>query len=512
MRRHFWQRLHHWQSQYPSTSALQDDVTNITWQQLPEIITAMSEALYLPSKQPVGLILDNGCPWVITDLALLFNGNATIPLPEFFSQQQIWHVIQDAGLQWFVIDRLPTWMKQEQILQQQPLPMGLSLVQLATTAPSKLLPRGVAKITYTSGTTGTPKGVMLSATHQLRVAHALSERLAPLGLKRHGCSLPLAVLLENVAGVYCSLWQGATVLLPSLANQGWQQSRLMDWPRYLQTWEQLQPHSLIWLPEILRQVIQQQTLAPLRKKLAEQVRFIAVGGGKVPISLLQQAQQQGLPVYEGYGLSECASVVAVNTPFDNVAGSVGRILPHLQAHCNKQGELELRGNTFLGYLGQHAQPTRKVKTGDLAKLASDGLLTISGRRKQVIINSYGRNINPEWIESEASSFAALQQLVLLGDEQMVNTALVFSSASFNAIEQSLQQLNQSLPDYAQVQRWYQLNEPLSVINGMLTANGRLRRQSIQNYFYPLLQAEPSNLHSVPFDTLLKKKEVQAVGQ
>ncbi|MBU2713562.1 AMP-binding protein [Zooshikella harenae] len=488
MRQPLWQRLHHWQQTKPALLALEDDNMQVTWAQLPSLIKTIADAFALCGGQAVGLQLENGCPWVVVDLALLSRGNPVIPLPSFFSQAQTSHVLNDAGLQWLVVDQLPHWLRPERIQQQWPLPLGLSLIQLVPTNSDTLtrqssrLRRGVAKVTYTSGTTGQPKGVMLSATHQLRVARALAERLAPLGLQRHGCCLPLAVLLENVAGVYTALWQGATVILPALSSQGWQQSRLMDWTQYLETWVRFQPDSLIWLPAMLRHIVQQQNLSSRKDKLTECVRFIAVGGGKVTCTLLHQAQHQGLPVYEGYGLSECASVVALNTPFDNVPGSVGQLLPHLQAHCSAQGELVLQGNTFLGYLGQPRSAKRVVCTGDLVRLSQSNRLTVNGRCKNTIVTSYGRNINPEWVEAEAEAYPALQQFVLLGNEHMDLTALIFSTAFEGHILQSLASLNKSLPDYAQVGRWLRLAEPMTVDNGLLTSNGRLRRQVIQERF------------------------------
>ncbi|MGI0116455.1 AMP-binding protein [Zooshikella sp. RANM57] len=504
MRQQLWHRLRHWQQTKPASLALEDENQQVTWEQLPHLIETVTDALAPCGGQAVGLQLENGCPWVIVDLALLSRGNPVVPLPSFFSQAQISHVLNDANLQWLIVDQPPHWLQPALIQQQWSLPLGLSLIQL-TPANSALLAsqssrlgRGVAKVTYTSGTTGQPKGVMLSATHQLRVAQALADRLAPLGLQRHGCCLPLAVLLENVAGVYTALWQGATVVIPALSSQGWQQSRLVDWTQYLATWVCFQPDSLIWLPAMLRHIVQQPDLSLLKDKLTAGVRFIAVGGGKVTSALLQQAQHQGLPVYEGYGLSECASVVALNTPFDNVPGSVGHLLPHLQAQCSAQGELILQGNTFLGYLGQPRSAKRSVCTGDLVRLSSSSRLTVYGRCKNTIVTSYGRNINPEWVEAEAEAYPTLQQFVLLGNEHMDLTALIFSTALEDDIIHSLLALNKSLPDYAQVRRWLRLVEPMTVSNGLLTSNGRLRRQVIQERFQTdLMASNQSKLRMVP---------------
>src|SRR5690606_36978821 len=154
------------------------------------------------------------------------------------------------------------------------------------------------------------------------VAGSLREATEPCGVGRHLCVLPLAVLLENVAGVYAPLLAGAEVVLPSLDEVGFTGTAL-DVPRFLAALARHAPHSLILMPQLLQVLVgAAEQGAPLRDFL----RCVAVGGARVSPVLLRRAEAAGLPVVEGYGLSECASVVCLNTPAARPIASGGRAL------------------------------------------------------------------------------------------------------------------------------------------------------------------------------------------
>jgi len=135
-----------------------------------------------------------------------------------------------------------------------------------------------------------------------------------------------------------------------------------------------------------------------------------------------------------------------------------------------------------------------VATGDLAMLLPDGRLQIKGRKKNLLISSLGRNIHPEWVEAEVLKSGLLQQAVLVGDARPYCSALVYCkdpAISNSQIESWLAQVNQTLPDYARVQRFYRLHAPLSEANGTLTANQRPKRAQIAE----LYQAEIAALYA-----------------
>jgi acyl-coenzyme A synthetase/AMP-(fatty) acid ligase len=201
------------------------------------------------------------------------------------------------------------------------------------------LPAGTACITYTSGTTGQAKGVCLDADTLVSVAGAVLSATASLNPRRHLCLMPLATLLENVAGAYAALLSGAQVALPPLAEIGYTGAAGLDVPTLLACLHRYQPESAILLPQLLLALV---SAAEQGQALPASLRFLAVGGGRVGPRLLARAAALGLPVYEGYGLTECASVVCLNRPGASLPGSVGQPLGHARVQV-RDGELLVEG-------------------------------------------------------------------------------------------------------------------------------------------------------------------------
>jgi len=229
-------------------------------------------------------------------------------------------------------------------------------------------------------------------------------------------------------------------------------------------------NSVILVPEILRTLMAQVAVhGPL-----PHLKFIAVGGSKVDPALVQQARAMGLPVYEGYGLSECASVVSLNTQKDDKLGSVGKLLPHIKARII-DGEIQIKDPGFLGYIGEAAPHV--FNTGDLGQLDDDGFLSVTGRKKNVLITSYGRNVSPEWVEAVLLAQPSIAQVIVYGDAQPGLSAFVVPASSDANIEAAILASNKALPDYAQVKD-FQIVPPFTVQNGTLTGTGRPRRDQI----------------------------------
>ena len=207
-----------------------------------------------------------------------------------------------------------------------------------------------------------------------------------------------------------------------------------------------------------------------------------MGGGKSGRQLLAQADALGLPVYEGYGLSEVGSVVALNGPDCRRLGSVGKPLSHLEVTLADDGEILVRGNPMLGYIGSPALPQTDswLATGDWGEWDADGFLTIQGRKKSTLVTGFGRNVAPEWLEAELATLPGVLQCFVYGDEEQGIRALLFAPAlaGTHEGESLLQACNARLPDYARLRGWQFIDEPLSRDRDELTANGRLRRHII----------------------------------
>jgi len=421
--------------------ALQDDQQTVTYGQLKATVLARVQSLN--EVTVLGLALDNSVEWVLWDLAAQYAGITCVPLPDFFSDEQREHTLLSAG-----VSHIRTHNA------------------LTTTGitPSSLIPAGTRKITYTSGTSGTPKGVCLSLEAMTSVCVSLVDLLGAQFTGIHVCILPLPVLLENIAGVYTGLLAGCHIQLPTTTQLG---ENYINLHHYLTS---TQASSIIVVPEILQLLMSQvQAMGPLPA-----MQFIAVGGSKVNQSLLSQAIALGLPVYEGYGLSECASVVSLNTPHQCRIGSVGKILPHIGIDII-DNEIVLSPPGFLGYVGEPIQPP--FFTGDLGIFSNDGFLSITGRKKNVLITATGRNISPEWIESLLLSLPDIAQAIVTGDGETYLSALIVPTGTQHNIKTALEKINHQLPHYARIQRAYCVT-PFTLANKQLTGTGRPRRDVI----------------------------------
>jgi long-subunit acyl-CoA synthetase (AMP-forming) len=451
-------------------------------------IEAAAERLCALGAECVALYADNGIDWIVTDLACRQADVRIVPLPLFFSAAQIGHALRNSVADVLIADR-PVDRSAGLALCAAAAEPWLETMRLQRLNAGEMVrvPDGTQKITFTSGTTGTPKGVCLDALQQSTVAESLTAA-SGLDGPRHLCILPLSTLLENIAGVYAPLLAGGTVISPPLAAVGLQGSSGLDLDRLLGSISRERPDSLILVPEILRALT---VAAEHGWRPPSSLRFVAVGGGKVAPRLIERARDAGLPVYEGYGLSECASVVCLNVPGSDRPGTVGRPLPHV-AVTVENGEIVVGGNTFLGYVDEPSSwRSPRVRTGDLGTLDADGYLTIDGRAKNQLITSFGRNIAPEWVESELLAGPLLQQAVVFGEARPFCTALVMPvdpATSDSVINKWLREVNLRLPDYARILEWARLPRPLDPANGLLTDNGRPKRPAIEAHYAAIIDA------------------------
>lgn len=466
-------------AQQPAAVALRGEGGALRYGELPGAIAALADACR-DDTGTVGLIADNGPHWALADLAMLAAGRSLVPLPLFFSPAQAAHALRDAGVTSLLVDpALPLPEPLASLPREAlPLPAGCGRLQRIRLpwASARTLPAGTAKITYTSGSTGAPKGVCLDTATQLAQARALAAAVGAGPGDVHLAALPLATLLENIGGVYAPLLAGAETRLPSLAAVGLSGASGFQPQALLAQLQAASANTLILVPQqllALVRAIEAGASAP------PSLRVVAVGGASVSPRLIDRAVALGLPVYEGYGLSECSSVVALNRPGAARPGSVGRPLPGLDVQVSDRGELVVSGRGFLGYVGEAERAAdAPVATGDLGHFDADGYLHLDGRSKNLIVTAFGRNVSPEWIERELTVAAAIPQAAVFGDGQPSLSAVIVSTASDAAIDAALAAINALLPDYARVRRWLRADAPFSTANQQLTANGRPRRAAI----------------------------------
>lgn len=481
-------------AQQPNAIALTGDKQTLSYRDLGDAIEQLSAELNTFSTNTIGLAIDNSPLWAVLDLASLASGKTIVPLPFFFSPEQIAHSIQDSGIRCILTDQAALYqallasqgIKIEASITHHFINQEITEIRLANIA-CKTLPMGTSKITYTSGTTGHPKGVCLSGDALYQVAIALLTATQGTPADHHVSLLPLSTLLENLAGVYVPLLAGANCHLLPLATVGLTGSSGLDVQKMLTTLEDQSATTTILTPQLLYALI---TVIEAGHPKPAQLRFVAIGGASVSERLLQRAQQLEIPVFEGYGLSECASVVSLNTENARCIGSVGRPLAHSQLKFSEDGEILVAGATMLGYVGDAIVPADSYfPTGDIGHIDAQGFLHLSGRKKNIFITSYGRNVSPEWVERELTLHPAIAQAAVFGEARPCNVALIVprEHVSEDLINQAINEANHVLPDYAQVKYWLYASAPFLPQNGQLTANGRLKRTAIWQQYQTAIE-------------------------
>jgi long-subunit acyl-CoA synthetase (AMP-forming) len=441
----------------------------------------------LAACRVLGVLADNSPAWVLADFAAREAGVVHLPLPGFFGAGQLRHALEETAA--------------DVVLTDQPerigaLDLGFSIIGdwqgltwMQRVVEAVPLPAGTAKISFTSGSTGAPKGVCLGGEGLIDTAQAVRERLSDLPLRRHLAALPLSLLLENVAGVYAPLLRGMAVHLPPLQDLGWRGMTGFDPGALDAAVRRADANSMILVPELLKAWTAY--LNAFGRRPPPALTFVAVGGARVAPELIAEARQIGIPAYQGYGLTEGGSVLTLNRPGDD-ADDAGRPLRHAQISI-AAGEVIVETRAFLGYLGSETPSGRQFATGDLGEVDARGHLRLAGRRKNLLITSYGRNISPEWPEAALLADPRILQAVVVGDGQAALSAILvpMPGASPTAIDLAVRGANASLPDYARVAGWIP-GEAFTAANGLATGNGRPIRNLIAERYSAAINALHAN--------------------
>ena len=366
----------------PRKTALRSGSRCIDYTGLASFLAWNAKGLAGPPRV-VGITTSDPLEAALADLALTYCGHVAVHLPSFFSKAQRAHIVETAGIRTF-IGAFETAVTSERLLRPEDCPPLAGSLEMPVP--------GARRIIFTSGSSGTPKGVLIGERQMAASIAGLEKAIGASPDDMHLSLLPLAQLLEQVAGLYLPLLAGAEVhFCPEALNA------LFGGPMapVLETIHAAHPTTTILVPALLSRMVSE--LKAVGRTAPNSLRMVAVGGALTSPALLADAWDRGLPVYEGYGLSECCSVVALNGPRDARPGTAGKILEGLRVRID-DGEIVVSGPTVMeGYVGQ-APVSGEWRTGDLGRI-EDGRLIIEGRKDWLIVTPQGRNINPEWVES-----------------------------------------------------------------------------------------------------------------
>jgi long-subunit acyl-CoA synthetase (AMP-forming) len=405
--------LRGWGASHDGYPAMSDDNAALARGELAARVAGMAEELRdLP--QVIGLLGANGTDWAVAQLAAWTAGKTSVPLPTFFSLTQLEHVLRDAGVAHVIATRDAFGPAAT---------LGVDTTPVsdrrAETFPAPAPGAGV--IVYTSGSTGHPKGVRLGLEQIDWQARALATAIEANERDLHLSVLPLSLLLETIAAVCVPVLVGARTHFAAAIVHNLGAGRPAD---ICAEFERRQPTTTVFVPQLLADWIAQLEARGMRPP--ESLRIVAVGGAPISEMLAARAWELGIPVHEGYGLTECCSVVAVNRPGRRKAGTVGEPLSGLDVRIEK-GEVVVSGPTVMaGYL--HARRADQPwRTGDLGSVDRDGYLCVAGRKDNLLVTSTGRNICPEWVEAIIAGDQRIGACAVLGHGQRHLSVLLIPS-------------------------------------------------------------------------------------
>ncbi|MGD8910583.1 MAG: long-chain fatty acid--CoA ligase [Chromatiales bacterium] len=525
----------------------------------------------LDTGDRVAILLRNCPEWVMFDQAALSLGLVVVPLYTDDRAESIAYILKDAAVKLLLVQDTGRWKRMRDALSD--LPSLKRVVVLETKQPIEcdddervraakdwLPPRGkalvqrradpnsLASIVYTSGTTGRPKGVMLSHSNMLSIAHASLTVIDCYTQDSFLSFLPLSHTLERTGGYYLPIMAGSTVgfarSIPQLAEdlQYIKPTVIIAVPRifervYARVQEQMKNKSPIarllfrltldigfkeferrmgrrgWSPGLLiHPLLRRLVSGKILDKLGGRLRVAVSGGAAISPEIARIFLGLGLPMLQGYGLTETSPVISVN-PLDNIKPeSVGVPLRGVEVRIGENSELLVKTpGMMLGYWNNHAataemiDPEGWLHTGDQARIDDDGHIHITGRIKDILVLSNGEKIPPADMEMAIALDPLVDQVMVVGEGKPYLGALVVLNADLwsglaaeyeidPAGEESLRdgRLEAELlkrirgqlkdfPGYAKIRRVALLLEPWTIDNDLLTPTMKVKRQRVLEY-------------------------------
>jgi len=578
--------------QTPDQVALSSSIAGhwkeITWSEFDDQTNQLAHGLIslgVSEGDRVAILSRSRKEWVVADLAIFKTAGCTVPIHVDAVGDHVRHVLGDSGAKViFVQDekqltrirKITDEIGIEHIILMAGPVRGSGEIrweELLTAGrvhqaefpgtlaarKSQLQPDSLISIVYTAGTTGLPKGVMLTHDNFVFEAKALSKVMQQIINPGdvHLLCLPLShilarvIVLTSVQVGYCTAFSSGLDVLdremvevkPSFVTvvpgileriyaaltrqvekRGWASRKLFKWAT--QVGEQVAslhsdkspvPIGLSVKHKFSRNVVLGPTLS---ERFGGRLKFFVSGGAPLSPDIAELLNSLGLLVLEGYGMTENTGAANVNRPNRYRFGTVGPPIPGVEECLAEDGEILIRGrNVMVGYYKQ-PQATKEVlddegwlHTGDLGKFEDEGFLKVTGRKKDLIITSGGKNVSPQNIEKIMRTSRYMEQIMVCGDGRKYLTALVsldreqaqrfaeregipFDRISElvihprirRLIEAEIEERNQQLAGFEAVRRFAILPEPLSLDAGEITPTLKLRRKEVEERYRDLIEA------------------------
>jgi len=519
----------------------------------------------------VALFSENRPEWHIVDFACQLVGAVDVPLYATLPAPHVRYIVQDSGARLLIVSGKerarvaleaasgldvkvvgidPDLAPGLQCLEDLPLPSKRKQQELPVVGEEDL-----ATLIYTSGTTGEPKGVML--THRNLISQVLAVRpLFPITDKDVSMSfLPLSHSYERTVD-YVFLQYGVQInYVESIEKVPMQLTEIrptimVSVPRlyersYIKILSKIQQEGgakrrlFAWALAVGRKVKEaewrgekasafargQYAVAKARifskvlERLGGRLRFTVSGGAPLSREVGEFFDIVGLPILQGYGLTESSPVISVNLLEANRIGSAGRPLPGVEVRIAEDGEILARGpNIMKGYWNKPEATAEAIDkdgflhTGDVGYIDADGFLFITDRKKDIIVTSGGKNVAPQPIEGKLGATAYIAQAVVIGDRYPYLTALIvpnfenletyFADKGIKGLSkeemaqhpdteklvaEAVKKVNAELASHERIRRFALLSREFSLEEGELTPTMKVRRRVVAERYHDLIE-------------------------
>lgn len=544
-----------------------------TWRTISERVDRFRAALARENITPgdrVAVLLPNGIDWVCLDLAAHGSGLVVVGLYPHDTAASNAYILGHSDARLLLLDSEARWkslwpfrsdfssLTRIWIRDAEGNPSAQGSGRIANKLADVLAnasepplqrpaaPSDLATLVYTSGTTGRPKGVMLSHVAILRNAQATAAVIPPRQDDVFLSILPMAHVFERTVGYYLPVMGGCTVAF-ARSVQDLPEDLVAIRPTVMLNVPLLYERmsAAIWAEAaasaVKRNLLRLTAYVGWRRFVAEQssaspglavrllwpifklyvaTRVLAAFGGRVRVAISGGAPLDqdvarlliglGLPLVEGYGLTETGPVVAANGLADNLPGSVGRPLEGIEVKLSSTGELLVRSpSMMMGYWKDDAETARTLdpsgwlSTGDVGEINEDGRVFIRGRLREIIVLSIGEKVNPSIVEAELTHDPLFEQAVVVGNRRPFLAAVIAlnadawrlfaadkgldpeqpnHAASKIEVLARLTSLLVALPRYAQVRAVHLTLEPWTIESGLLTPTLKVKRDVVVPLF------------------------------
>ncbi len=570
---------------------------DISWNKFAEQIRIYGSALLalgFKAGQQAAIIAPNRPEWAWADLGIIAVGGRTVPVYHTEGLKTILHILNDSQSHFLfthsssLVAELTAQIAKVPALEKiillegefsHPKVMMIGEFQdLGKSAkPEKFdmsLAAGkrdeIATLVYTSGTTGTPKGAILTHDNIFSIIEDFCLIVRIDDADEYLSFLPLSHVYERVTGYYLMLHQGATIayaesidtlpinlteIRPTIVNGV---PRLYEkmYSRILERvttapWIKKQLFALALKAGRAQVACHQRGIEPgtglkmamailsplvfakLQERLGGRLRFLNSGGAPLLKEIAEFFLAAGIPIYEGYGLTETSAVISVNYPGHHRLGTVGPILPNVEVKIAEDSELLVKGPGVSQGYWQLPEQTKEAfmdgwfHTGDIAELDSAGYLKITERKKDLIVTAGGKNVAPQEIENILKTDCYINTVMVHGDRRPYLTALIVPDFEalhkyaavkkidfldhcdlvnhpqiLQLIRQRVDRMQQELPNYKKIRRYTLLSRDFTGTEGEVTPTFKLRRKTITQRFASVIDAiyrhEDVGIHDTSF--------------